>query len=86
MKYSPELKKSFIARLSSHNRMSNWGGKPVLGLSSLPAYKQNKEILSMAVLALFIKTIDGIAYFGIGIYLFSQFSDKIYRAKVLRKL
>ena len=32
----------------------------------------------MAVLALFIKTIDGIAYFAIGIYLFSQFSDIIY--------
>ena len=39
-------------------------GKPVLGLSPLSAYEQNKEIPSMAVLALFIKTIDGISFFA----------------------
>ena len=41
-----------------------------MGLSPLSAHKQNKEILSMAVLALFIKTIDGILYFAIGIFIF----------------
>ena len=39
-------------------------------LSPLSNYEQNKEIPSMAVLALFIKTIDGIAYFAIGIFIF----------------
>ena len=70
MKFSPELEKSFTARLSTHNRMSDWGGKPAFGLLPLSAHKQNKEIPSMAVLALFIKTIDGIAYFAIGIFIF----------------
>lgn len=46
----------------------NWGGKPVLGLSPLSAHKQNKEIPSIAVLALFIETIDGIMYFAIKLY------------------
>ena len=52
--------------------MSDWGGKPVFGSPPLSAHKQNKEIPSMAVLALFIKTIDGIAYFAIGIFIFSS--------------
>lgn len=63
MKFSPESGKSFTVRLFTHSK--DWGGKPVLGLSSLSAYEQNKEIPSMAVLALFIETIDGIAYFAI---------------------
>lgn len=50
MKFSPELEKSFTARLSTHNRMSDWGGKPAFGLLPLSAHKQNKEIPSMAVL------------------------------------
>ena len=58
MKFSPELEKSFTARLSTHNRMSDWGGKPAFGLLPLSAHKQNKEIPSMAVLALFIETIE----------------------------
>ncbi len=66
--------------------MSDWGGKPVLGLPPLSAHKQNKEIPSMAVLALFIKTIDGIAYFAIAIFIFSHLSDIIYLAKVLWKV
>ena len=66
--------------------MSYRGGKPVFGLSPLSAYEQNKEIPSMAVLALFIETIDGIAYFAIAIFIFSHLSDIIYLAKVLRKL
>ena len=86
MKFSPELEKSFTARLSTHNRMSDWGGKPVLGLSPLSAYEQNKEIPSMAVLALFIVTIEGIECFAIVIFIFSHLSDIIYLAKVLRKL
>ena len=40
----------------------------------------------MAVLALFIVTIDGIAYFAIAIFVFSHMSDIIYLIKVLRKL
>ena len=40
----------------------------------------------MAVLALFIVTIDGISYFAIAIFIFSHLSDKIYLIKVLRKL
>ena len=55
--------------------MSDWGGKPAFGLLPLSAHKQNKEIPSMAVLALFIETIDGIAYFAIGIFIFSHFID-----------
>ena len=51
--------------------MSDWGGKPAFGL--LSAHKQNKEIPSMAVLALFIETIDGIAYFAIAVRGFFQF-------------
>ena len=47
--------------------MSDWGGKPAFGLLPLSAHKQNKEIPSMAVLALFIETIDGIAYFAIAV-------------------
>jgi hypothetical protein len=72
MKFSPELEKSFTARLSTHNRMSDWGGKPAFGLLPLSAHKQNKEIPSMAVLALFIETIDGIAYFAIAVRGFFQ--------------
>lgn len=49
----------------------DWGGKPAFGLSPLSDYQQNKVIPSMAVLALFIKTIDGVAYFAIGIFIFS---------------
>ena len=86
MKFSPELGKLFTARLSTHNRMSDWGGKPAFGLLPLSAHKQNKEIPSMAVLALFIVTIDGISYFAIAIFIFSHLSDKIYLIKVLRKL
>ena len=55
------------------NRMSDWGGKPAFGLLPLSAHKQNKEIPSMAVLALFIETIDGIAYFAIAVRGFFQF-------------
>ena len=66
--------------------MSFEGGKPVLGLSPLSAYEQNKEIPSMAVLALFIVTIEGIECFAIVIFIFSHLSDIIYLAKVLRKL
>lgn len=73
MKFSPELEKSFTARLSTHNRMSDWGGKPAFGLLPLSAHKQNREIPSMAVLALFIETIDGIAYFAIAVRGFFQF-------------
>jgi len=51
----------------------------------LSAYEQNEEIPSMAVLALFILTIDGIAYFAIAIFIFSHLNDIIYLAKVLRK-
>ncbi len=54
-----------------------------MGLPPLFAHKQNKEILSMAVLALFIKTIDSIAYFAIAIFIFSYLSDIIYLVKVL---
>ena len=57
-----------------------------MGLPPLSAHKQNKEIPSMAVLALFIKTIDGIAYFAIAIFIFSHLSDIIYLAKVLWKV
>ena len=46
-----------------------------MGLPPLFAHKQNKEILSMAVLALFIVTIDGIAYFAIAVFNFSHLSD-----------
>ena len=53
--------------------MSDWGGKPAFGLLPLSAHKQNKEIPSMAVLALFIETIDGIAYFAIAVRGFFQF-------------
>lgn len=67
------VEKSFTARLSTHNRMSDWGGKPAFGLLPLSAHKQNKEIPSMAVLALFIETIDGIAYFAIAVRGFFQF-------------
>ena len=52
--------------------MSDWGGKPAFGLLPLSAHKQNKEIPSMAVLALFIETIDGIAYFAIAVRGFFQ--------------
>lgn len=52
--------------------MSDWGGKPAFGLLPLSAHKQNKEIPSMAVLALFIETIDGIAYFAIAVRDFFQ--------------
>ena len=52
--------------------MSDWGGKPAFGLLPLSAHKQNKEIPSMAVLALFIETIDGIAYFAIAVRVFFQ--------------
>ena len=54
-----------------------------MGLSPLSVYEQNKEIPSMAVLALFIETIDGIMYFAIGIFIFSHLSDIIYMTKVL---
>ena len=57
-----------------------------MGLPPLFAHNQNKEILSMAVLALFIVTIDGIACFAIAIFIFSHLSDMIYLAEVLRKL
>ena len=57
-----------------------------MGLPPLFAHKQNKEILSMAVLALFIVTIDGIAYFAIGIFIFSHLSDIIYLTEGLLKL
>lgn len=57
--------------------MSDWGGKPAFGLLPLSAHKQNKEIPSMAVLALFIETIDGIAYFAIAIFIFLHLSDII---------
>ena len=46
-----------------------------MGLPPLSAHKKNKEIPSMAVLALFIETIDGIAYFAI--YIFSYLSGII---------
>ena len=49
----------------------------------LSAYEQNKVIPSMAVLALFIVTIDGIAYFAIAIFIFSHLSDIIYLIKIL---
>ena len=52
-----------------------------MGLSPLSAHKQNKGIPSMAVLALFIVTIDGIAYFAIAIFIFSHLSDIIYSTK-----
>jgi len=61
------------------------GDKPVLGLSPLSTYEQNEEIPSMAVLAMFILTIDGIAYFAIAIFIFSHLNDIIFLAKVLRK-
>ena len=61
------------------------GSKPAFGLLPLSAHKQNKEIPSMAVLVLFIKTIDGIAYFAIAIFIFSHLSDIIYLAKVMQK-
>ena len=85
MKFSPELEKSFTARLSTHNRMSDWDGKSVLGLPPLSAHKQNKEIPSMAVLALFIETIDGIAYFAIAIFIFPHLSDIIYLTEGILK-
>lgn len=46
-------------------------------LPPLFAHKQNKGIPSMAVLALFIETIDGIVCFAIGIFIFSRLSDII---------
>lgn len=66
--------------------MSDWGGKPAFGLLPLSAHKQNKEIPSMAVLALFIETIDGIAYFAIVIFIFLHLSDIIYLTEGLLKL
>jgi len=63
MKFSPELEKSFTTKLFTHSK--NWGGKPAFGLLPLSAHKQNKEIPSMAVFALFIETIDGISCFAI---------------------
>lgn len=41
-----------------------------MSLPPLSAYGQNEAIPSMAVLALFIKTIDSIAYFDIAIFIF----------------
>ena len=84
MKFSPELEKSFTARLSTHNRMSDWGGKPAFGLLPLSAHKQNKEIPSMAVLALFIETIDGIAYFAIAVRAFFNFKRCLKQLIVLK--
>ena len=52
----------------------------------MSAHKQNKEIPSMAVLALFIETIDGIAYFAIVIFIFLHLSDIIYLTEGLLKL
>ena len=52
----------------------------------LSAHKQNKEIPSMAVLALFIETIDGIAYFAIAIFIFLHLSDIICLTEGLLKL
>lgn len=66
--------------------MSDWGGKPAFGLLPLSAHKQNKKIPSMAVLALFIETIDGIAYFAIAIFIFLHLSDIIYLTEGLLKL
>ena len=84
MKSSPELGKSFIAKLSTYSK--GWGGKSVLGLPPVSAHKQNKEIPSMAVLTLFIETIDGIAYFAIAIFIFSHLSDIIYLTEGILKL
>ena len=47
---------------------------------------ENEEIPSMAVLALFIETIDGIAYFAIAILIFSHLSDIIYLTEGILKL
>ena len=63
MKFSPELEKSFTARLSTHNRMSDWGGKPAFGLLPLSAHKQNKEIPSMVSMNSASTAIDGISLF-----------------------
>ena len=86
MKFSPELEKSFTARLSTLNRMSDCGGKSDLGLPPLSAHKQNKKIPSKAVLTPFIETIDGIAYFAIAIFIFSHLSDIIYLTEGILKL
>lgn len=40
----------------------------------------------MSVLALFIETIDGIAYFAIAIFIFSHLSDIIYLTECILKL
>lgn len=64
--------------------MSDWGGKPAFGLLPLSAHKQNKEIPSMAVLALFIETIDGIAYFAIAVRGFFNFKRCLKQLIVLK--
>ena len=52
----------------------------------MSAHKQKKEIPSIAVRALFIETIDGIAYFAIAIFIFSHLSDIIYLTGYVKEI